>query len=369
MNVQGPQPLQSADDAPAKVTELSNLPRPVPAAVERPRPTLPPPKPLRPELAALKAKLEKPAANHASPEALPLANVWPGQPNSVEIQPRKEISTTNETHWPASDEPSAAGRPLGHSPTVREAESSATSPLNGSHLGNPPAPTVAENNGNGGAGTPTAESSHVVTRPGISPAALAMAKIRFVEADEGERIVGFKARGLAVPYCELDGSQIVGKNSRFFYRIRLAEPVGPKYLSAVGSGCEAYFPPALSNLLQPGCTLGIVEGEFKALSLVEAGFPCVGVGGISSVAPRDESGKPTLLPRLARLIATFRPAKLAFIGDSDTALIADFAREAVKLAKLSGVPVVLPRIPLDAPGKGPDDLRELAFQPLAGGHW
>jgi hypothetical protein len=66
-----------------------------------------------------------------------------------------------------------------------------------------------------------------------------------------------------------------------------------------------------------------------------------------------------LLPDLAALIAQVRPARVLFVGDSDTALIADFAREAVKLAHAVGVPVVLPRIPLDSRGKASDDLREI----------
>lgn len=198
-----------------------------------------------------------------------------------------------------------------------------------------------------------------VTRPGISNELLGEAGVREVSAAEARELVGFASEGLAIPYRTLAGEALT-VDGRPFHRLRLRHPsASAKYLSPAGSGCMTYFPPRLRTLLLPGCVLGIVEGEFKALSLVEAGFPCVGVGGISSVCPRNESGEPELLPELSRLIAEVRPSRLAFIGDSDTALIPDFSREAVKLARLAGVPVVLPRIPLDAPGKGPDDLREV----------
>jgi len=74
-----------------------------------------------------------------------------------------------------------------------------------------------------------------------------------------------------------------------------------------------------------------------------------------------------LLPDLTESLAVVRTGRIAFCGDSDTALIPDFSREAVKIAGLVSVPVILPRIPLDGP-KAPDDLREIhgdAFPALA----
>ncbi len=197
-------------------------------------------------------------------------------------------------------------------------------------------------------------------RPGISANLLAEAGVRDIEVGEAFKLVGFKSPGLAIPYRTIAGAPLLF-GDRPFYRLRLRNPSGSaKYLSPAGGGCQLYHPPRLRALLLPGCVLGVTEGEFKSLALVEAGFPCVGIGGITSACPKNDNGDPALLPALAALIAEVRPSKIAFIGDSDTALIADFSREAVKLAQLASVPVVLPRIPLDAPGKGPDDLRELS---------
>lgn len=188
---------------------------------------------------------------------------------------------------------------------------------------------------------------------------LKLAGIRSVEPQEAFAALGYREAGLLIPYRDVSGTpvQIDGKA---FARLRLNQPKGSaKYLSPKGSGCQLYVPPGLRKLLLPGCVLGIVEGEFKCMALAEAGFPCVGIGGITSACPKDSRGEPELLPMLDQLIAEVRPARLAFIGDSDTALIPDFAREALKLAGLVRLPVVLPRIPLDAPGKGPDDLRQI----------
>ncbi len=198
-----------------------------------------------------------------------------------------------------------------------------------------------------------------VARPGISQATLAAAGVRYVTEDESKRLIGHCVEGLLIPYFDIDGLPLIGKHGAPYYRVRLANPTGSaKYLSPRGTGCELYVPPGLRELLTEGCLLGVVEGEFKALSLTEAGFPCVGIGGISSVAPRNEDSHPELLPALQEIILAKQPARLAFIGDSDTALIPDFSRECLKLAKCSGVPVVAPRIPINAPGKGPDDLRQ-----------
>ena len=198
-----------------------------------------------------------------------------------------------------------------------------------------------------------------MNRPGITPAALAAAKIREVEPAEAFAATGYHEPGILIPYFNAAGSPL-NVNGKVYARLRLSNSSSrAKYLSPAKSGCQLYIPVGLSALLVPGSALGIVEGEFKAIALIEAGFPCVGIGGISSACPQNEAGVPELLPALAHLIAEVRPVRIMFIGDSDTSLIADFSREALKLATLAGVPVVLPRIPLDAPSKGPDDLREI----------
>ncbi len=203
------------------------------------------------------------------------------------------------------------------------------------------------------------DSQNQSTRPGLSQAELDKAGVRHVDAAEAKALIGFAESGLILPYLNADGSPVIVNGSPF-YRLRLDAPTGSaKYLSPTNSGCQLYVPHGLSVLLKDGCLLAVVEGEFKAFALVAAGFACVGIGGITSACPRNKTThEPELLPALAALISKWQISRVEFIGDNDTGLNFDFAREAVKLAGLVSVPVALPRIPLDAPGKGPDDLRE-----------
>jgi len=128
-----------------------------------------------------------------------------------------------------------------------------------------------------------------VRRPGISPEVLAAAGIRHVDAIEAKRLVGYEVAGILIPYHELDGSAMRTPDGNPFVRLRLDLPTtSAKFLSPRGSGARAYYPPGLRKLLVPGCTLHLVEGEFKALALVDAGFVAAGIGGISSACRRCE---------------------------------------------------------------------------------
>jgi len=136
-------------------------------------------------------------------------------------------------------------------------------------------------------------------RPGISQEMLVRAGVREVNEEQSQAAVGFAAPGLLIPYITRKGDPIK-VDGRTFARIRLNEPKGSaKYLSPAKSGCHIYEPPGLTPLLVAGCTLILTEGEFKSMALVEAGFPCVGIGGITSACPRNSKGDSELIPWLA----------------------------------------------------------------------
>ncbi len=199
-----------------------------------------------------------------------------------------------------------------------------------------------------------------VTRPGISSEMLARAGIVHVDGAGAHDLIGMVASGSLILYNQLEGCPLI-VNGQPYHRIRIERAVtnGPKYLAPANSGSQLYIPPGFRELLQRGGTLTITEGEFKALALVEAGFPAVAVSGISCSCPNNADGQPTLLPALVALIAEFAIARVEFAGDNDTALIPAFSHEMVKLKRCLGeVELVLPRIPIDAQGKGPDDLRQ-----------
>ncbi len=181
-------------------------------------------------------------------------------------------------------------------------------------------------------------------RPGISAATFEVAGIRFSDFPEPGSI--------KIPYHDMKG-----KPTGFCrYRLLKVRVDGQKYHQALGSGTRAYIPPQLVTMGKGGY-LVIVEGEFKALSLIEAGIKAIGLPSFGTYV-KDEKGGQRLLDVIAEVIDLLKPERILFLGDSDTATNYEFSRNAWFLANAVAVPVVLPRIPVNGPGKGVDDCRE-----------
>ena len=194
-----------------------------------------------------------------------------------------------------------------------------------------------------------------VVRPGIASQVLATAGVRPVSADEASSLCGHHHAGLWLPYHTLDGQPVM-VDGKAYGRLRLEVPTGGmKYAQAPKTGVHAYFPPGLSALVHDGVALTIVEGEFKALALVAVGIPAIGISGFYGF---QVAGGGALLPEIAAFMRERSFLRVAFLGDTDTALNWQFADAACKLRDLlPGIRVVLPRLPLDGP-KGADDCIE-----------
>jgi predicted transcriptional regulator len=192
-------------------------------------------------------------------------------------------------------------------------------------------------------------------RPGISDEMLTRAGVQHVSADEAKALCNEAMAGLWLPYRHADGSAI-RDGEKDYGRLRLDQPKDKKkYHQAAGTTVHAYLPPMAADATSVGGDLFIIEGEFKSLSLTEAGFPAVGISGFYGFGLKDGKG---LVPELAAVIQRRKPDRILFCGDSDTALNYFFPLAAVRLANLvQPVKVFLPRIPLDGPGKGADDCR------------
>ena len=192
-------------------------------------------------------------------------------------------------------------------------------------------------------------------RPGISNEMLDRAGVRHVSADEAKDLCGLDSSGLWLPYRSVDGSAI-RDGDKEYGRLRLDQPRGDmKYYQAPGTNVHAYLPPTFADDTTVGGDLNIIEGEFKSLSQTEAGFPAVGISGFFGFGLK---GGEALVPELAAVIARRKPDRILFCGDSDTATNYQFSFAAVRLANLvKPLPVLLPRIQLDGPGKGADDCR------------
>ena len=183
------------------------------------------------------------------------------------------------------------------------------------------------------------------TRPGISQATLQRLGVRHVDEAEAVKLIGQRYAGLYIPY----GIHVEGKP---FGRLRLDTPAdGRKYTQRAGTGVHPYIP-AFPDLWTQG-DLVIVEGEFKAIALCEAGFRAIGIAGFYGFMNEGR-----LCVRLEKHFKEHPAQRVLFLGDNDTALNYQFSDAAVKLVALAGsVPVLLPRIPLSMP-KGADDCRE-----------
>src|SRR5262245_52820362 len=123
----------------------------------------------------------------------------------------------------------------------------------------------------------------LLMRPGISAEMLARAGVRRVSAAEAQGLCGLERSGLWLPYRTLAWEPVLD-GGKPYGRLRLGAPQGDKkYHQAFGTGVHAYVPPGLEGLLTGG-DLVVVEGEFKAMSLTDAGFPAVGLSGFFGFA-------------------------------------------------------------------------------------
>ena len=205
-------------------------------------------------------------------------------------------------------------------------------------------------------------------RSGVSDAFLARAGCAHVGADECARLYGFRAEGIAIPFCGLNGFPI--KDGGWpFVRVRLYhETDEQKYSQRRDSSSHVYIPPRFGDRPK-GSTLILVEGEFKSLALAEAGFSALGLCGLNGAArtlpSADGEREHALHDELASLLELHRPARLVFLGDADVVFNAQFATEAAKLRKLiRGArrfpfveTVLAAKLPVDGP-KGIDDCRQ-----------
>ena len=211
-------------------------------------------------------------------------------------------------------------------------------------------------------------------RPGISDETITKLGIRRVTAPQAMVLVGLAQAGIYIPFegvADIEGD---------YGRLRLDKPLSGnrKYHQRYGSKIHNYIQPGLT--LKDGALI-LIEGEFKSISLTEAGFPSIGTSGLYSwgkkikpvtgqlLEDRDETDILTKTDRdgvfvfhreIRQAIERLNPERIVYIGDPDTTLNLMFGDAMAKLVSLAAPrPVKLVRIPFDAPhGKGVDDIRE-----------
>ncbi len=206
----------------------------------------------------------------------------------------------------------------------------------------------------------TTGKNQPLSRRGVTAETLAANGIHRPDVKELVDKYGFNdGPGFIIPYYDRKGNPIID-GDRPYTRCRVDTPVekpdkngklkARKYLQRFRTSLHIYVPKGFDSNYHD--SLVIVEGEIKALSLVEAGIPTLAIGGFWSFQNNH-----ILIPELAEILQAFKPNRLLYLGDNDTSHNVDFSRAAVRMAKLVyPVWVVLPRIPLDQ-AKGIDDVR------------
>ena len=155
--------------------------------------------------------------------------------------------------------------------------------------------------------------------------------------------VGISDSGLLIPFPHVvDG----------FHRLRLDRPTGDKrYHQRAGSSPHVWLPPTPNK-----GDLIIVEGEFKAMALCEAGYHAAGMSGFYGCMV-DGRIHPELVPHITETVY--------MLGDGDTALNPAWADAVLQFRKALSVRTHLrcPRLPYcGTRGKGVDDIRESFFR-------
>lgn len=140
-------------------------------------------------------------------------------------------------------------------------------------------------------------------------------------------------QNIEIPYYDpASGEQMKDAKGRPFVRTRLAEPIGDmKYKSQKGAGIRCYVPADTHRHLteNPGATVVLTEGEFKAIKATEDGLPTIGLGGIWLWIKKQGSSE--LHPDIAKYAAQGR--EFLAIWDSDATSKADFDRCTLRLSQ------------------------------------
>jgi hypothetical protein len=136
---------------------------------------------------------------------------------------------------------------------------------------------------------------------------------------------------LVIPYFDVRGKRLISFiriKPRAGFKFKADDEKGPKYLSPTGGGQRVYLPPFPSlhaTIADRFARLLITEGEKKTLCANQAGFACVGLGGVWNWAQKRDvdpttgrkCGPRVLLPEFAAIRWDGRAVYIAF--DSDAA--------------------------------------------------
>jgi hypothetical protein len=149
-------------------------------------------------------------------------------------------------------------------------------------------------------------------KSGLTDETIQAAGVYTVPPDEVGKRLGGLANGvvsaLAFPYPVCDGYE------RFkVWREETADPKAPKYLQKTGTTNRLYLLPTVD--LEGDPPLQVVEGEKKALALMQAGYQVVGIPGVFNWLIKGKDGDSQPIPDLD-LVNWKRPVTILFDSDA-----------------------------------------------------
>lgn len=129
-------------------------------------------------------------------------------------------------------------------------------------------------------------------------------KAKFYKLSKVESVLkktgsGPDAQAIEISYFDINGDKLNFSRYRLLKSNKgIFSPITFKYYQPKGSNAEVYLPPSIDwkNVAQDIYeNIIITEGEFKAIATSEAGYNCIGLGGVSSFQSKKQN-TPLLSP-------------------------------------------------------------------------
>jgi putative DNA primase/helicase len=190
---------------------------------------------------------------------------------------------------------------------------------------------------------------------GLNDETLAAAKIYSALGGEVAKILGWQLRAgnwgtaLVIPYIQPDGSDFDYARVKLDFPRCSSDNKPIKYESPRRQQSKPYFPPGFTDRFKSMQVILITEGEKKALAAAQAGYCCIGLGGVWNFQKKrlrdDRSkvfGKRHLAPELASLEWRDKTVVIAF--DSDVSDRTDLQLAECRLAELLALKGCLIRV-------------------------
>lgn len=145
---------------------------------------------------------------------------------------------------------------------------------------------------------------------------------------------GPDAQAIEIPYFDINGKMLNFSRYRLLKSNKgLFSPITYKYYQPKGSNAEIYLPPSINwrSVSEDAYeNIIITEGEFKSIATSEAGYNCIGLGGVGSFQSKKQGI--ALLPPLDKF--KWQSRQVYIIYDSDLISNINVRMAQYKLAKL-----------------------------------